>query len=175
MRTSIKIFLTLFVLTAVSAKIYTQDDMMMPKPLDNKIYDAMTGEWTGESEMMGMKYQEDMKIYWTLNHQFIIMEIKDVAKDNPKMTYDGIGIFGVDKNGNAKMWWFDDWGTDAMATGSGTFEGNTLKAKSTNPTYTDERTFEIQDGNLVSNWTSTMQGNDGKEIKMSGKTVYKKK
>jgi hypothetical protein len=174
-RNSFKLFLTFLILGIAIGKAYSQDNMMPPKPVDNKVYDAMVGNWSGESDMMGMKMTEDLKIYWTLNHQFIIAELKAQAKDNANMTYSGMGVYGVDNSGNAKMWWFDDWGADAMATGTGTFSDMKLSSKSSNPMYTDERTFELKDGNMVSNWTSTMMGKDGKEIKMNGTTVYKKK
>jgi hypothetical protein len=175
MFTKFKILLAFLFVISAATKFYAQDDMMMPKPIENQVFDAMVGDWTGESDMMGMKMTENMKVYWTLNHQFIVMEMNAFSKDNDKMDYSGMGIYGVDKDGNAKMWWFDDWGVDAIATGSGTFEGMMLKAKSSNTMYTEERTFEIKDGSIVSNWTSTMMGKDGKEMKMSGKTVYTKK
>jgi hypothetical protein len=41
--------------------------------------------------------------------------------------------------------------------------------------YTDDRTFELKDGNIVCNWTSTMKGKDGKDMSMKGSTTYKKK
>jgi hypothetical protein len=135
----------------------------------------MVGDWSGESEMMGMKYQEDAKIYWTLNHQYLIMETKDISKDNPNMTYGGMGVVGVSKDGSPKMWWFDDWGADASASGAGTFTDNSMHIKSANPMYTDDRTFELKDGTIVCNWSSTMKDKDGKEMSMKGSTTYKKK
>jgi len=174
MRTTLKLSLAaIFIISAI--KIYAQDDMMSPKPVDNKVLEGMIGEWTGEADMMGMKYQEDVKNYWTLNHQYMIMEVKDISKDNPKMTYGGMGIIGVDKDGNAKMWWFDDGGAEMMATGSGTFTENKLSVKSTNPKYTDERSFELKDGNIICIWESSMRGKEGEEMKMNGKTIYTKK
>ena len=81
MKLTIKFFLTLVLFTFAFAKVHAQDDMTPPKPVDNKVLEGMVGDWSGESEMMGMKYQEDAKIYWTLNHQYLIMETKDISKD----------------------------------------------------------------------------------------------
>lgn len=175
MKNILKLFLTLIIFVFAFAKVYAQDDMSPPKPIDNKVYDAMVGEWTGESDMMGMKMTESLKIYWNLNHQFLFTELKMVGKDNSGIKYSGIGIFGIDKSGNAKTWWFDDWGAEAMATGSGTFGDMKLTMQSTNPMYTEERSFEMKDGAMTSSWNSTMKGKDGKDITMIGTTVYKKK
>ncbi len=175
MYTSIKIFLACTIIILAGSRLYSQDDMAPPKPVDNKVLEGMIGEWSGESDMMGMKFQEDVKIYWTLNHQYVIMETKDVSKDNPKMAYGGMGIVGVSKDGSAKMWWFDDWGADASVSGSGTFTDNSVSIKSINPMYTDDRTFELKDGGMVCTWTSTMKDKEGKDMSMKGTTVYKKK
>ncbi len=171
--THIFLITTMFFIT--SLKLYSQDEMAPPKPVENKVLDAMVGEWAGESDMMGMKFNEEAKIYWNMNHQYIFMETKDVAKDNPKMAYGGFLIIGFDKGGNAKTWWFDDWGADMMATDTCTFGDMKLTMNSTNPMYKDDRSFEMKDGNMVCSWTSSMQDKNGKEQKMTGTTVYKKK
>jgi len=175
MKNLFKLTLAMIILVFAGTKLFSQDDMTPPKPLDNKVLEGMVGEWTGESDMMGMKYTENVKAYWILNHQFVVMETNDISKDNPNMNYHGMGIVGVDKDGNAKMWWYDDWGADMMATGTGKFSENSLTVNSTNPMYKDDRTFELKDGGMVCSWTSTMMGKDGKEMKMNGSTTYKKK
>ena len=157
-KTTLKLFLILSMFVLAGTRLYSQDDMTPPKPVDNKVLEGMVGDWSGESEMMGMKYQEDAKIYWTLNHQYLIMETKDISKDNKSIVYNGMGIVGVSKDNSVKMWWFDDWGADASAIGTGTFSENSFHVNSTNPMYTDDRTFELKDGNIVCNWTSTMKG-----------------
>ena len=171
----LKILFTLAIFTLIGVRVNAQDDMTPPKPVENKTLDAMIGNWAGEADMMGMKFNEEVKAYWSLNHQYVIMETKDVVKDNPNMTYGGMMILGFDKSGNVKVWWFDDWGADAMATGTGSTVENKLTMNSTNPMYTDDRTFEMKDGNLVCSWSSSMMGKDAKEMKMNGTTTYSKK
>src|SRR5437667_9136148 len=109
MKKIIKIIVLVF-FASISLKSFAQG-MTPPKPVENKVLDAMAGEWTGVSEMMGMKYNDNLKFYWNLNHQFMFLETKAVGKDNPSMTYSGLAIIGVNPDGAAKVWWFDDWGT----------------------------------------------------------------
>lgn len=166
---------TTLILTALGFRTYSQDEMMPPKPVDNKVYEAMVGDWTGESDMMGMKFNDEVKNYWSMNHQYIIMEVNQVSKDNPNMKYSGMGIMGIDKDGNPVMWWFDDWGASAMMSGSGTFDGMKCHMISTNAMGKDDRTVSFKEGNMVMSWVETMKGKDGKEMTMNGETVYKKK
>jgi len=175
MKSTFKLFIILAAFIFAGSKLMAQDDMTPPKPVDNKILEGMVGDWTGESEMMGMKYTEEAKIYWTLNHQYLIMETKYISKDNSSIVYNGMGIVGVSKDNSIKMWWFDDWGADASANGTGTFGNNSFHVLSSNPMYTDDRTFELKDGNIVCNWSSTMKDKDGKDMSMKGSTTYKKK
>jgi hypothetical protein len=176
MSRSILTLITLLLFTFLTSyKLQAQDSMMPPKPVDNKMFDAMVGEWTGTEDMMGTKMNEDVKIYWNLNHQFLFMELITTANDNPSMVYHGLGIYGFDKDGNVRVWWFDDWGAEAMATGSGTIDGMKFVSNSTNPMYTDDRTITFKGDDMVMSWTSTMKDATGKEMKMNGETVYKKK
>jgi hypothetical protein len=175
MKQQIFFIITLIFFAVISLKTYSQDDMAPPKPVDNKVMDAMVGDWTGESTMMGMKFTDDMKSYWAMNHQYIIMESAMTSKDNPKTKYSGMGILGLDKDGNPVMWWFDDWGASAMMSGSGTFDGMKCHMISTNAMGKDDRTISFKEGNLVMNWEETMKAKDGKDMTMSGETVYKKK
>jgi hypothetical protein len=167
--------ITTLIFTALGFRSYAQDEMMPPKPVDNKVYEAMVGDWTGESDMMGMKFNDEVKNYWSMNHQYIIMEVTQTSKDNPSMKYSGIGIMGIDKDGNPVMWWFDDWGASAMMSGSGTFDGMKCHMISTNAMGKDDRTVSFKNGDMVMSWVETMKGKDGKEMTMNGETVYKKK
>jgi len=173
-----KQFLTIavfIVFAVICIKTYAQDDMTPPKPVDNKVLDAMVGDWVGESDMMGMKFNDEIKNYWSMNHQYIIMDVNQVMKDNPQMKFSGMGILGIDKDGNPVMWWFDDWGAPAMMTGTGNFDGMKCHMMSTNAMGKDDRVISFKNGDMVMTWNSSMIGKDGKEMKMNGETVYKKK
>jgi hypothetical protein len=175
LKSKLTIITLLLFIFFLSYKINAQDNMMPPKPAENKMFDAMTGEWSGEDDMMGMKMTDNVKIYWNLNHQYLFMELTSTSKDNPAMSYHGLGIYGFDKTGNVKEWWFDDWGAEAMATGNGTIADMNFTSHSTNPMYTDDRTITFKGNDMVMTWTSTMKDASGKEMKMNGETVYKKK
>jgi len=171
-----KLFPALFVLFFfATVNLYSQDEMAPPKPAENKVYDALCGEWTAESSsMMGMKMKEEVKIYWNLNHQYIFMELKAVGIDNPNVKYSGFGIFGLNKNGNAKAWWFDDWGASSIATGEGTFENDKLILKDGNDMFQETRTFEVKGNELTMSSKGTMNMG-GKDMPFDESTVYKRK
>jgi hypothetical protein len=83
--------------------------MAPTKPVENKVYEAMCGEWISESDMMGTKMKQDINIHWDLDHQFIFMELKAVGTTNPNVKYSGLRSFRCgDYNGKAKVWWFDN-------------------------------------------------------------------
>jgi hypothetical protein len=170
-----KLSLAVFaVVSFFTFKAYSQDEMAPPKPVDNKVYESMCGEWTGESDMMGMKMKQVVKVYWALDHQFIFMDLDATSPDKPDMHFKGHGIFGVDKDGKSKGWWFDNWGADAMSSGEGTFDGNKLIFNDANAMFSETRTFDVN-GNQM---TMSAKGNykmNGQDMPFEEKTVYTKK
>lgn len=162
--------LVFFILCAMRS--FAQD-MTPPKPAENKVLDAMIGTWTGEGDMMGMKFDETMNFSWNLNHQFVFLNLKSVVKDNPAMTYGGLAIIGVNPDGTAKVWWFDDWGTGGTGSGTGTFGDMKLTSNTSNEMYKDTHTFEVVGDELTMTWESVMTA--GGDQKMSGKTEFKRK
>lgn len=114
-----------------------------------------------------------LKIHWTLNHQFLIVELKAIGTNQPKMKYEGMGIFGVDAQGKAKTFWFDSWGADAISTGTGTFSDNKLDMADSNPLFKETRTFEMKGNKMIMNGKGTMTIN-GKETPFEQNTIYQK-
>jgi hypothetical protein len=168
------LFPVLTLLVFFSLKTFAQDEMAPPKPVDNKVYEAMCGTWTGESEMMGMKMQQEVNIHWALDHQFIFMELKATSTDKPDIQYSGLGVFGVDKEGKSKGWWFDNWGASAMSSGEGTFEGNKLIFNDANEMFSETRTFEVNGDEMIMSAKGNYKMN-GHEMPFEEKAVYKKK
>jgi hypothetical protein len=164
----------LYLLVIFPLKTFAQDDMAPPKPVENKVYDAMCGTWTGESEMMGMKMKQNVNVHWALGHQFIFMELEATSSDKPDMNFTGHGVFGVDKDGKSKGWWFDNWGASAMSTGEGTFEGNKLIFNDANEMFSETRTFEVNGNEMTMHAKGTYKMG-GKEMPFEETTVYKKK
>jgi len=156
----------------LSLKLFAQDTP--PKPLENKVYDAMTGSWTSDDKMMGMPMHQEVNIHWALNHQYIIMELNAVGKDNPAVKYTGMGVFGVDEKGNAKTWWFDDWGAGAMTSGSGTFSVNMFTMTDGNAMFNETRTFDVKNNQLIMHAKGTMKAND-KDIPFEEINTFTKK
>lgn len=167
------LFIFILVVCFYISKLSAQD-MQPPKPVDNKVYDAMVGVWTGENNMMGMKMNETVTVKWGLNHQYVMFDYKAVSKDNPAMSYNGLGIYGVDANGNALGWWFDDWGASAMATGTGTFSENKLEMNSSNAMFKENRVFEVKGSDMTMTAKGTYSVN-GKDVSFAETNTYKKK
>lgn len=155
-------------------KLFSQDNMTPPKPLDNKVYDGMTGDWTANSDMMGMKMKEEVNIKWALNHQYIIMSLTAVSVDNPNIKYSGMGVFGADAKGNVKGWWFDDWGASAMSTGSGTFGDNKFEITDGNEMFKETRSFEVSADQIIMKAKGTYNMN-GKDVPFDESTIYSRK
>jgi hypothetical protein len=169
-----KLLSVIFILVCFAgAKLIAQDNAP-PKPLDNKVYESMVGDWTGESPMMGMPTVQEVSITWNLNHQYIFMNLTATGKDNPKISYHGLGIFGVDEKGNAKLWWFDDWGAAMTSTGSGTFSGNKLEITDGNEMFKETRSFEVNGNEMTMKAKGSMKMN-GQDIPFEETTVFKKK
>jgi len=152
----------------------TNDSRTPPKPVENKVYDAMVGTWEGDTDMMGKKMHDVLKIRWGLNHQFIIMELKATSKNNPKMTYEGLGIFGLDAEGKPKTFWFDSWGANSVSTGAGEFSDNRLEIKDSNPKFSEVRTLDIKGKEMIMHAKGTATW-EGKETPFEVTTKYKKK
>jgi len=148
--------------------------MMPPPPVQNSVFDAMVGSWSGESEMMGSKKHDEVNIDWALNHQYIIMKLMATDVNQPNIKYEGMGVLGVSKNGKVKNWWFDSWGADAMSTGMGVFGDNKLTLIDGNSMFHEIRTFEIKGNEMTMHAKGTMVQN-GKKMPFDVTTVYTKK
>lgn len=147
--------------------------MAPPPPVNNKVYDAMVGTWRGESNMMGTKMNDVLTIGWQLNHQFIIMELEATNKNNPSEKYEGMGVMGVDAQGNAKTWWFDSWGAESVSTGTGQFSDNMLTMTDSNSKFNETRTFKINGNQMTMHAKGTMTMN-GKQQAFDMTTIYRK-
>ena len=158
---------------AVETKVETNNMMQPPKPLQNKIYDAMVGTWQGENDMMGIKMHETIKIHWALNHQYLIMELK-ASSNQPEISYEGMGVFGVTSTGQGKAQWFDSWGADSAAVGTGTFGDNKFVLADGNERFKETRTFEMKGKQMVMHAKGTMTMPDGKTMDFDETVTYKK-
>jgi hypothetical protein len=166
------LLLSLFAVN-IYAKNLDADAMTPPKPLNNPVYDRMIGTWSGQSNMMGEKTNDTIKISWTLNHQFILLELKAVGVHNPKLAYEGLGIFGLDEKGQPKTWWYDSWGANAMVTGKGHFKNDMLVINDSNQMFSEVRTFKVEGNQMTMTAKGSMKMND-KEIPLDQTVVYKK-
>lgn len=159
---------------AESTEANAAAQMGLPAPVANKVYDAMVGNWQGNSEVKGNKVHKSLKVRWGLNHQFLLLDAKSSNPNDPKMKYDGMGVFTVDTDGKAKTFWFDSFGVNSISTGSGTFSDNKLEMTSANTQMKATYTFEFKGKDLVMHAKGTEMVKD-KETPFEFTTVFKKK
>ena len=148
--------------------------MSIPVAVDNNVFDSMVGDWTAESQVMGIPVIESVKSYWDLNHQFLIIESQAVGKDNTSFSFQRKQIIGIDDKGNAKTWSFDSWGAPSVATGTGFFDGDVLTITEGNDVFKQTKTASVSGNDL----TVTSKGSvvtAGKDVTYDNTTVYKKK
>ncbi|MCP0913327.1 MULTISPECIES: hypothetical protein [Legionella] len=176
MKKILAISIALLASSAYAAETASNESQMMqpPKPVENKVYDQMVGIWRGESNMMGMKMQETMKIRWALNHQYLILELNTKGDNRADVQYEGKGVFGLTANGQAKTWWFDSWGADNAATGTGTFSDNKLELTDGNDRFNETRTFEIKGNEMIMHAKGSMTMPNGKKMDFDQTVTYKK-
>ncbi|MBS1493479.1 MAG: hypothetical protein JST55_08210 [Bacteroidetes bacterium] len=166
---------TLFLLLAtffISINLHAQDNP--PKPLDISFLNLIEGTWTGQSDMMGAKMNEEVVFRMDMNKQFLIINLSAVSDDKAH-TYTGLGVYGCDAQNNVTSWWFDDWGVASVSTGTGKIDAMTLTLQSKNATGTSSRSMELTGGKLVMKWTANWKDANGKDQTMSSETTYTKK
>lgn len=148
--------------------------MPSPPPVQNKVLDAMVGTWRGVSDMMGHKNRDVLKIRWGLNHQFLIMDLNSTSVSGNYPRYEGMGLIGVDSQGKAKSWWFDNWGAEAAVNGTGDFSDNMLTLTSSNAMMNETRTFEPKGNEMIMHAKGTMTWQGGQQKPFDVTTNYKK-
>lgn len=154
---------------------FAGDDLTMtpPPPVKNQTLDGMVGSWKGESDMMGEKANDNVQISWTLDHQYLIMKLDSVSQKDPKKQYKGLGLIGLNKTGEVKIYWFDNWGAESVSTGTGKIEGNKLIFKDGNAMFKEQRSFTINGNQMQMQAKGTMNIN-GKDTPFEQAVTYKK-
>lgn len=118
--------------------------MSPPAPLSSDWFNWMVGEWEGWTESSMGKSKDWMKIEWSLDKQFVVMNFKsemveanqeamkqwqeqmnvsdEQMEEMMNMKYRAMGIVSQDpKTGKTMGWWFDNW--RGVHTGSGEMVG----------------------------------------------------
>jgi len=170
-----KLSLALFVLFLFAGAGFSQE-MGLPPAVDNKLLNALPGDWVSEPyDFMGMKWQDEVNIKWILNNQFL--ELTGVTK-----MVDGGFSFGVlslmtaDKDGNFKSWGFDDWGMMNTGEFTGKIDGMKLTMEGGGEFMKGKGMFEIKDGKLYQEFTFTMKDmQTGQDVTQTMKLIYNKK
>lgn len=165
--------LFLLVIITLTSSISLHAQSSRPKPLDISFLNLIEGSWTGQSDMMGIKMNEQLVCRMDFNKQYLVINLTAASEDNTH-TYSGMGVYGSDADGNVKSWWFDEWGVGNVSTGSGKIDAMKMTIDATSANNTMNRTIELTGGNLVMKWMSTFKDNEGQMQTLSGETVYTK-
>jgi hypothetical protein len=166
--------------TCAQTQNHSQDkqdkmDITQPKPVENKLLDSMVGTWVSENNMLGGKTESELKVRWAVNHQYLIMHLEAKGVDNSNLKYEGLGILGLSGKGNVKAWWFDSWGADAVNTGTGKFNGNSLVLNNSGEMFSENRTIEVKGDEMKMHAKGIMTLEKGKKTNFDEIVVYKKK
>jgi hypothetical protein len=168
---TILFFLVLSLLFSLSS--FAQD-MQPPPPIDDEFFNNSVGDWVSEEyEMMGMKWTDEINVSWALGKQFLVISSK--SKSDKGMNYESIGYVTMDKDKNAKMWFFDNWGMDGVSEFTGKIEGNTQTMEGGSKWMKSSGTITIDNGVMTQQMKFTMPGPEDKSVTQELKVVYKKK
>ncbi|MEO8666717.1 MAG: hypothetical protein ABI462_14585 [Ignavibacteria bacterium] len=159
---------------SISITITSNAQMNIPAALENKVLDSMVGEWVADSEMMGMPFIQNVKIYWGLNHQFLIVETQATAKDNTSISFERKDIIGIDDKGNAKTWKFDSWGAGSVSTGTGFFDGDVVTITEGNDVFKQTTVATVNGNEMVINAKGSIV-TSGKDIGYDNSTTFRRK
>ena len=164
--------LFLLIITFVALNLHAQGSL--PKPLDLTFLNLIQGSWTGQSDMLGVKMNEEIVCRLDYNKQYLIINLTAASEDKTH-TYSGMGVYGSDAEGNVKSWWFDEWGLNTVSMGTGKIDAMKMTIEAKSEAYTMDRSLELTGGNLIMKWTTTFKDKDGQMQTLSGETLYTKK
>jgi hypothetical protein len=170
-KTLFLLIITIIITLTSSITLHAQGSR--PQPLDMSFLNLIEGSWTGQSDMMGTKMNEQLVCTMNFNKQYLVINLTAASEDNAH-TYSGMGVYGSDADGNVKSWWFDEWGVGNVSMGSGKIDAMKMTLESASTNSTMNRTIELTGGNLVMKWTSTFKDNEGQMQTLSGETTYTK-
>ncbi len=159
-------------LIAVIANISFAQESFKPEPAQNSFFDELVGSFIGDEIRDGKQVSNTVDIKWGINHQFLMINLKAVNKNDPGDSYEASGIWAVDKDGNVTTWWFDIFGLQNVSIGKGKIEGNKItvddKSNASSSTWTLE--FESNGARMKSN--GKYKTPNGSEIPFSSDAFF---
>lgn len=165
-----KFFLTA-VLIALSSTSFAQ---WQPAPLQNEFFDALVGTSSAQVMRNGKSYTNTVTCKWDLNHQFLIINLTTVSNSDPGEPYQGMGIWGIDMQGNVKSWWFDIYGAEFTGTSTGKINGNKMEMTDESKNKKGTTTMELTDDSVIYSSKGTYITTEGKESSYEETAVYKR-
>ncbi len=167
-----KIVTKAVLLMAVIVNISFAQDSFNPPPVQNSFFDNLVGSFKGEETRDGKQILNTVNIKWGINHQFILIDLKAVNKNNPKDSYEANGIWATDKDGNVSTWWFDVYGVNNVSFGTGKIEGNKITVSDKSNSYSSTWTLELKEGAARMTSNGKYKTPDGSEIPFSSDASY---
>jgi hypothetical protein len=160
------------VLIAVIANISLAQDSFSPAPVQNSFFDNIVGNFKGEETQNGKQVSNTVNIRWGINHQYLLIDLKAVNKNDPKDSYEATGIWAADENGNVRTWWFDIYGANNVMFGTGKIEGNKITVSDKSNSSSSTWTLELEDNRARRISNGKYKTPDGSEIPFSSDATF---
>lgn len=169
-----KLFTKIALVILLTVKFSFSQEFAPPKPLQNEFFDALVGNVTTEVTRNGKIMTSTFSVNWDLNHQFLIINLTSVNKNNPDEKYQGMGIWGIENSGTVNANWFDIFGADNITKSTGKITGNKLVLNENGKYKSGTATFEIINNSLRFESKGSYNTPDGKQIPYEETAIFMK-
>lgn len=170
----VKLFTKIALVILMSVKISFSQGMTPPEPLQNEFFESLVGTSTGEVMRNGKNLTNTISINWDLNHQFLIINLSSVNKNNPSEKYQGMGVWGIENDGTVKASWFDIFGANFSTTSTGKITDNKLELTDNGKFMSGTTVLEIVNKSVKYVSKGFFKTPDGKQIPYEETATYAK-
>lgn len=160
------------ILFALIVNISFAQESFSPAPVQNSFFDNIVGNFKGEETRNGKQISNTVNIRWGINHQYLLIDLKAVNKNDPKDSYEATGIWAVDEHGNVSTWWFDIYGVNNVSFGKGKIEGNKITVNDKSNSSSSTWTLELKEGVARMTSSGKYKTPDGSEIPFSSDASF---
>ena len=159
-------------LIALISNLSIAQESFRPEPVENSFFDNFVGNFKGDEIRDGKQISNSVDIRWGINHQFLIIDLKAVNKNDPDDSYEASGIWAVDKDGNVTSWWFDIYGLQHVSLGKGKIEGNKITVDDKSNLSSSTWTIELEEGGARMKTIGKYKIPDGSEMPFSSEAFF---
>jgi hypothetical protein len=153
----------LLAIIAFAAAASADEPLDGPKhPFHDDLIENLAGKWKLSSTVRGRQIENSVTADWVLDHQFLLVHMKDVAVPPAYEAMVTIGYSYADKRYIA--YWCDTFGGKFSAAGHGTRNGNSIEFVFDYPEGPFYNTFAWDPA--AKTWTFRLENSNGKDRKL---------